>query len=102
MSERIILSNEELEALRSILTKERPLCWYCEACPKQRQRENEYCRRQEIWRDAVKNGKCRGFRLAEGRLAGPKECTAQRPHVEQLGLDFSGGRKASPFGEDEA
>lgn len=85
MSERIVLSREEMEALRSILTPSRPLCWYCEYCPAPDRRKSGHCYPPgQVWREAVRTGRCPDFRPVAERLGSRKE--GRVPSVEQLGL----------------
>ena len=92
------LTKEEMQALQSLLTRERPLCWYCEHCPTRRHKNLKNCSGMADWKNAVKSGECSRFNLAEGKLSGPRE--ARPPRVEQLQLDFYAGYKASLFGEE--
>lgn len=88
MSERITLSPEEMDALRSILTKERPLCWYCEFCPTPERRKDSHCYPPgQNWREATRTGKCADFRPVRERLGARRE--ERVPRVEQLGIEFN-------------
>jgi hypothetical protein len=102
MPEPVILTREEMETLRTILTPRRPLCWYCEFCPEPRNRRKDhlYCRRMEEWQKAVKSARCLDFRLADGKL-GTSSAKAAAPRSEQMAIDFSAGYKPSLFGDED-
>ena len=67
---------EELAALRRT---GKPLCAWCEFCPRRRDIKNIHCSRMREYRTVVKSGVCPAFRMRE-----KKELNV--PRVKQLEL----------------
>ena len=86
MAEITELSPEEWEYLKSKLTPERPLCWFCVFRPA-RPEAMDYCEHKPLtrrWREVSRKKHCDAISLDGDRISLRKE--KKHEHREQLGL----------------